>query len=205
MSGNGVCRNGFVIGNWREQHASIQRQHPIHEGRTMARREYDWEEDYDDRRRGGARPGFQERGGRGFAGMDPERHREISSMGGRASHGGRSRDYDEDDRWGDRSSSDRGSRYGDDDYERRGGRGFAGMDPERHREISSMGGRASHGGRGRDYDEDDRWSYRSSSGRSSRYANDDYERRGGRGFAGMDPERHREISSMGGRASHGNR
>lgn len=30
----------------------------------------------------------------------------------------------------------------------RGGRGFAGMDEEKQREIASKGGKASHGGRG---------------------------------------------------------
>jgi general stress protein YciG len=63
---------------------------------------------------------------------------------------------------------DRGDRGGDRGFDEprvssrsgRGGRGFAGMDPERHREISRMGGLASHGPRDRD---DDR-SGRSSSG-----------------------------------------
>ncbi len=196
---------------------------------------------------------------RGFAAMDPEEQREIASMGGHASHGGRGRDYESDDddspsrRHSDRDDDDshssrsgssrrgysmdseeRGShggrsrdydsdddhsyrsrrRYSDDDdtNERSGSRpngrqGFASMDPDEQREIASMGGRASHGGRGRDYDDDD------TSGRSSRRRDDDdYEDRrysssrsgtSRRGFASMDPEEQREIASMGGRASHG--
>jgi len=120
-------------------------------------------------------------GGRGFAGMDPERQREIARMGGRASYGGRGREYDED------------------RYEGRGGRGFAGMDSERQREIASMGGRASYGGRGREYDED---RYQ---GRDYEDEQGSRRRSSGRGFASMDPERQREIASMGGRASHGGR
>ena len=158
--------------------------------------------------------------------MDPERQREIASLGGRASHGGRGRDWDDDDRG--YSSRSSGSSYSsgshssrsryDDDDDRQGDsshRGFAAMDPERQREISSLGGRASHGGRGRDWDDDDRGYSSRSSGygpRShaspSRYDNDDDDRDSGRsrrGFAVMDPERRREISSLGGRASHGGR
>jgi general stress protein YciG len=131
-------------------------------------------------------------GGRGFAGMDEERHREISSRGGRNSHGGRgqngydseeSYEYDED--YGDSRSDYQG-----------GGRGFASMDRERVSEIASRGGRNSHGGQ-RGYNDD------------GRYEEDEYEyrgsnqrRSGGRGFASMDQERVREIASMGGRAAH---
>ena len=136
----------------------------------------------------------------GFASMDPDRQREIAAMGGRASHGGHGRDYDDDDRGRSRSryddDDDRGrsrSRYDDDDRGR-SGRGFAAMDPDRQREIAAMGGRASHGGHGRDHDDDDR-------GRSrSRYDDDDDRGRSGRGFASMDPERRREFASKGGRS-----
>jgi general stress protein YciG len=186
----------------------------------------DWDDD-DDRRessRSSARSRYDEdddeRGGRsssrrGFAGMDPERQREIASMGGRASHGGQGRDWEDDDDDRRESSRSRGrSRYDEDEDDDRGGRsfsrrGFAGMDPERQREIASMGGRASHGGRGGDWDDDDRRESSRSRGRS-RYDEDEDDDRGGRsssrrGFAGMDPERQREIASMGGRASHGGR
>src|SRR2546423_468301 len=83
--------------------------------------------DYDDDRREYREP-EEDRGGRsrrGFAAMDPDEQREIARMGGRASHGGRSRDYDDDDRYRSRSYfSGGGSR-----------RGFAGMDPDEQREI----------------------------------------------------------------------
>ena len=82
---------------------------------------------------------------------------------------------------------------------RRNPRGFAAMDPQRQREIASMGGRASHGGRGRDWEEDDDRSGRSHFGESrgrSPYDDDDEDRRGRsplrRGFTSMDAERHRE-------------
>jgi general stress protein YciG len=82
------------------------------------------------------------------------------------------------------------------------------MDPEERREIAAMGGRASHGGRGREYDDDD-YESRSSRSRSSRYEEDEDDGRssGGRsrrGFAAMDSERQREIAARGGRASHRN-
>lgn len=64
------------------------------------------------------------------------------------------------------------------------GRGFAGMDPERQREIASEGGKASGGGQ------------RNQGGSGQGGQNDE------RGFAGMDPERQREIASEGGRAAH---
>lgn len=50
------------------------------------------------------------RGQRGFAAMDPERQREIASMGGRASHGGRGRDEGEESDEGQSRSSRGGSR-----------------------------------------------------------------------------------------------
>lgn len=75
--------------------------------------------------------GEARRHGRGFAGMDPERQREIASMGGRASHGGGGRDEDYETRGGrsqDRPRDERGeleprssSRERDDEYESRGG------------------------------------------------------------------------------------
>jgi len=165
-------------------------------------------DDDDDRSRGSSR--------RGFAAMDPERRREIARMGGEASHGGRGRDWDDDERYGRSSGGYRGQsrQFGydeyDDDYGRGSSRrGFASMDPDRQREIASMGGRASHGGQGRDWDDDDRY-YATRSGGfrgGSRYDeefDDDYGRGSSRrGFASMDPDRQREIASMGGRASHG--
>jgi len=117
-------------------------------------RSRDWDQDDDDRRgwileggsrrdEGGSRRDDDRRsdGRRGFAAMDPERRRELASRGGRASHGGgRERSWDDDRA---RGRSSQGSRYED---EQRGEsrRGFAAMDPRRQREISRMGGRASH-------------------------------------------------------------
>src|SRR4051812_4859952 len=104
---------------------------------------------------------------RGFAAMDPDEQREIASMGGRASHGGRGANYrsNDDEGWEEEqgSSSRMRSRndYDDEDDNRssRGGgssrRGFAAMDPDRQREIAAEGGRASHGGRGSNYQSDD--------------------------------------------------
>jgi general stress protein YciG len=127
---------------------------------------------------------------RGFAAMDPEEHREISRRGGYSSQGGRGREFDE---WSDREGARRGF---DDEYGDRGGgsrRGFGSMDPEERREIARMGGRPSHGGRGRDSYDD------------GRERDDDWGGRSRRGFAAMDPEEQREIARMGGRASHGGR
>jgi len=84
--------------------------------------------------------------GRGFAGMDEEKQREIASKGGKAAHekgtaheftseeaaeagrkGGQARGGD-----GDSSNKSEGSSEG---------RGFAGMDKEKQREIASKGGK----------------------------------------------------------------
>lgn len=133
---------------------------------------------------------------RGFAAMDPERRHEIASKGGRASHeSGHAHEWDSEEAseaghmsHGERSAfhhetaahhhtqaaryrasgqheradlhaeqARRHSQQADEWGERasRQQRGFAAMDPERRREIASMGGRASHGGRGRDYDRED--------------------------------------------------
>src|SRR4051812_14200189 len=104
---------------------------------------------------------------RGFASMDRDERRSISSMGGRASHEGQQNyrdddreDYDDDDY--DNDYENTSDSYDDDyrdeedyddndrDYQRDGGsgRGFASMDRDEVRRIASMGGRASHGGRG---------------------------------------------------------
>jgi general stress protein YciG len=152
--------------------------------------------DYDDGERYSSRDGNgRGRSSRGFGSMDREEQREIARMGGEASHGGR--------RW-EEEDYDRGrsSRYEDEDRGRNSGRrGFAAMDPEEQREIARMGGRASHGGR-RWEDNDDRYE----NSRSSRNENEDGRSRSSRsserGFAAMDPEEQREIASMGGRAAH---
>ncbi|KAL8349067.1 hypothetical protein RB598_002041 [Gaeumannomyces tritici] len=64
-------------------------------------------------------------GKQGFASMDPERVREIASMGGKAAAASRAE--------------------GSPDEDETGKQGFASMDPERQREIASMGGKASSG------------------------------------------------------------
>ncbi|NLF82988.1 MAG: stress-induced protein [Candidatus Gastranaerophilales bacterium] len=73
-----------------------------------------------------SKEGGEKKRGRGFAGMDPEKQREIAKKGGEHSHGG--------------------GRHKESEEEKKGGRGFAGMDPEKQREIAKKGGEHSHGG-----------------------------------------------------------
>jgi general stress protein YciG len=130
--------------------------------------QYDDDDDYG---RGRSRYGSSRRG---FAGMDPEEQREIARRGGEAASRMEERDeYGRFAGYGSRGGGGygyaRSSRFDDDDDDRygsRGGsrRGFASMDPEEHRRISSMGGRASHGGR---YEDDDDDRYGSRGGRMS--------------------------------------
>jgi general stress protein YciG len=193
-----------------------------------ARDEYGRFEEHDRSRRGSRDYDPDDDGGRGrssrrgFAAMDPERPREIASMGGRASHGGQGRNWNEDDErysrsrdrswrddqyegnrsyWGrDFDPSGQGREWNDDDRER----GYRGRSPYRGEEFEGDGGRYLErtGYYGQEYVEG-RSTYR---GRSpySRYEDDDYGRDSSRrGFAGMNPEEHRRISAMGGRASHG--
>src|ERR1700746_2580594 len=130
---------------------------------------------------------------RGFASLDPERRRRIASEGGRSSHGGHRRgyedeydedyddDYDEDE---DRNCSNRhGNDYDDedrwdeDDYENTGYEDedeYDEDDDDYDRHRSSRGGRRRSGRRGS----------------GSR-----------RGFASMDPEQQRRIARMGGEAT----
>jgi general stress protein YciG len=129
---------------------------------------------------------------RGFAAMDREEQRRIASMGGRASHGGRGRDYEDDQ---DYEEEDLGNREDRDYGSSR--RGFAAMDPQEQRRIAAEGGRASHGGWGRDYEEDDQDYEEDASSRGNHNRGS-----GERGFAAMDPQQQRRIAAMGGRASH---
>jgi general stress protein YciG len=82
------------------------------------------------------------------------------------------------DEWGERAS--------------RQNRGFAAMDPERQREIAAMGGRASHGGRGSEYEsegpEDEGQSGRSMRG-GTRQQHAEAGRRGAEARWGNDDER----------------
>lgn len=148
--------------------------------------------------------------------MDPERQREIASKGGRAAHeSGHAHEWDSEEAaeaghmsHGERSAfhhetaahhhtqaaryrasgqhgradlhAEHARRHGRDADEygerasRGSNRGFASMEPDRQREIASMGGRASHGGRGRDYEsEEPEENMSSSSGRGSRGRNSD--------------------------------
>lgn len=76
-------------------------------------------------------------GGRGFAGMDPARQREIASKGGKAAHAkGTAHEFSSEEA---RAAGRKGGEAG-------GGanRGFAGMDPAKQREIASKGGKAAH-------------------------------------------------------------
>jgi general stress protein YciG len=140
--------------------------------------------------------------------MDPERQREIASKGGRAAHeSGHAHEWDSEEAseaaqvsHGERAAfhhesaahhhtqagryrasgqhgladlhAEHARRHGRqaDDYGERAShssnRGFAAMDPERQREIASMGGHASHGGRGRDY-EGEEWESEGQSGRGN--------------------------------------
>jgi general stress protein YciG len=82
----------------------------------------------------------QQGGGRGFAGMDPQRQREISAEGGRASHGGHGGGQ----QGGGESAKKQSSQQDSGRGQQGEGRGFAGMDPQRQREIASEGGRAAH-------------------------------------------------------------
>jgi len=65
--------------------------------------------------------------------------------------------------------------------------GFADMDPEKQREIASMGGKAS------------------AESRRGGGAEEEYQGGGGRGFASMDPDRQREIASKGGKVAQAHR
>jgi len=82
------------------------------------------------------------------------------------------------------------------------------MSAAERREVSARGGRMSHGGRGRDYEPDERFSRGREDygderrGSDSGRGRDSYgEERGfNRGFSGMDSEPRREFSSRGGSA-----
>lgn len=138
--------------------------------------------DYDDDDRSSSRSGrgsrYEEDDDRNYRSQSSGRYedddRRMSSRGGW--------DEDEDDRGGyqtrgDYDESDYDEDSSDSDY-RSGGRGrqgFASMDEDEQRRIASMGGRASHGGRGRsssrDYDDDYDDNRRRSSNRGSSRSN----------------------------------
>jgi general stress protein YciG len=126
---------------------------------------------------------------RGFASMDRDQRRQISSMGGRASHGGQREQYNDSDYDTEDNYEDYDQGYEDEDYDTEGS-----------------------------YDEGDNYENR---GYNTRGYNNDYESRGSsryesdydggrqhnggaenRGFASMDRDEVRRIASMGGRAAH---
>lgn len=67
--------------------------------------------------------------------MDPDRQREIASMGGKAAHAsGHAHEF----------TSEEARAAGHKGGQATGAKGFASMDPEKQREIASMGGKAAH-------------------------------------------------------------
>jgi len=130
----------------------------------------------------------QQGGGRGFAGMDPDRQREIAAEGGRAAHAsGNAHEFNS------REAREAGSHSHDGQQQQQGGsRGQQGG--------GSEGGRGSQqsqqgGSQGQQGGSDGGREQQSQGGGSQG-------QQGGRGFAGMDPERQREIAAEGGRAAH---
>lgn len=85
-------------------------------------------------------------GGRGFASMDEEKQREIASKGGKAAHEkGTAHEFTSEEareagRKGGQARAGGNSGGGSNDSEGGGGRGFAGMDEEKQREIAKKGG-----------------------------------------------------------------
>lgn len=83
---------------------------------------------------------------RGFASMDEEKQREIASKGGKAAHEkGTAHEFSHEEaveagRKGGKASHGGGRSSDENDNEGGGGRGFAGMDEEKQREIAKKGG-----------------------------------------------------------------
>jgi len=140
---------------------------------------------------------------RGFASMDPERRRRIASEGGRASHSGRGRIYEDecdedyDDNYDEDEDQHVSGRYGDEYYDNE----YGGDE-----DYQGDEGDYEDTGYEDEYDEDD---YRRGRGhgmrgeRSSSGSGHSYDRRGDtsrRGFDSMDPEQRRRIARMGGQA-----
>ncbi len=127
------------------------------------------------------------RGGRGFAGMDEDKQREIASKGGKAAHEkGTAHEFD----------SEEAREAG-----RKGGE-VVSQDREHMAEIGAKGGHASHTNRGGNGGSGNGGG---GGGGSSSKSSGQGQEGGGRGFAGMDEEKQREIASKGGKASHGGR
>jgi hypothetical protein len=160
--------------------------------------------------------------------------RRIASRGGRASHGGRGGDYDDDRNRRSGNSSWGGDNYGynntsrsRNDYDsnergRGGNRGSSWMDEGETRRSSSWSNGYGKQGVGYDWDsEEGRESgYLGGQARGNRSRSRDYDydddggsrggnrsgnRGGGRGFASMDRDEVRRIAAKGGHMSHGGR
>jgi len=141
-------------------------------------------------------------GRRGFANMNPAERREISSRGGRASHGNQYEDYERPYR-GDSEQH----RYEEDyDYQdRRPGR----RRDEPHQEEQqdpwrNATGEGNYAPSGRGYDpESSRRRHEDSEYTDNESHRPHRPQQARRGFAQMNSEERREIASRGGRASHG--
>jgi len=108
---------------------------------------------------------------RGFASMDEEKQREIASKGGKAAHEkGTAHEFTSEE------AREAGSKGGKVAHEKGTAHEWT---SEEARQAGKKGGEASHGG-----------------GRSS--ASSSESESGGPGFAGMDPEKQREIARKGG-------
>ena len=130
----------------------------------------------------------QNREGTGFAAMDPDRQREIASMGGRASH-----------------ESGRGHEW--DSREAREAGRLGGLAAHHHLNAAFHHDTAAHHHRqaAKHYnagasDEGDLHAEAARGHTRSASEHGDEARRHARGFAAMDPDRQREIASEGGRA-----
>ncbi len=147
----------------------------------------DHDEGSDDNQGSGRKHGKQ-----GFASMPKDQVREIASMGGRSSHGGRKRqDYDDDQGSDEDSDNDQGS------SRKHGKQGFASMPKDQVRKIASKGGKAKGGHYDQEEDSDEESDEGSDNEDQGGY------RSGKQGFASMPKEQVRKIAAKGGRHGHG--
>jgi general stress protein YciG len=130
---------------------------------------------------------------RGFAGMDPERQREIASSGGRAAHAsGHAHEWDS------QEASEAGRLGGRAAQHHTSAAFHHDTAAHHHRQA------AAHRTQGR-HDEADLHSNAARGHEDDARYHGGEARKHGRGFAGMDSDRQREIASTGGRASRGGR
>ncbi len=84
-----------------------------------------------------------ESSGRGFAGMDEEKQREIASKGGKAAYEkGTAHEFTSEEAAGAGRKGSQARGGSSSDSESVGGRGFAGMDKEKQREVARKGGKS---------------------------------------------------------------